>query len=110
MRDAANSSSEREGWEPFWATLEELQVPLYLHPRLPARAVQEAMYRGHPELVGAAWGFAPETATHVLRIVYGGVFDPYPPAKLVIRHLRETIPSLPRRLHPAFQVHPHRQR
>jgi gamma-resorcylate decarboxylase len=49
---------------------------------LPSRAVQDAIYRGHPELVGATWGFAPETATHVLRIVYGGVFDRHPEAKL----------------------------
>ena len=68
-------------FEPFWAALEELGVPLNLHSRLPARAVQEAMYRGHPELVGAAWGFAPETATHVLRLVYGGVLDRHPGAK-----------------------------
>jgi Amidohydrolase len=33
--------------------------------------------------VGAAWGFAPEMATHVLRIVYGGVFDRHPQAQLV---------------------------
>jgi 2,3-dihydroxybenzoate decarboxylase len=50
------------------------------------------MYGGYPELVGAAWGFAPETATHVLRIVYGGVFDRHPRANLILGHLGETLP------------------
>ena len=50
---------DEDRFEPFWAALEEMRVPLYLHPRLPARAVQDAIRRGHPELVGAAWGSRP---------------------------------------------------
>ena len=77
---------------------------------LPARAVQEAIYRGHPELVGAAWGFAPETATHVLRIVYGGVFDRHPQAQLVIGHLGEMLPFFAGRIQRAFEYNPYSQR
>jgi hypothetical protein len=49
--------------------------------------VQDTIYLGHPELAGAAWGFAPETATHVLRLVYGGVFDRQPEVQLIVGHL-----------------------
>ena len=94
-------------FDPVWAALKELDVPLYIHPRLPARAVQDAMYRGHPELVGAAWGFAPETATHVLRLVYGGVFDRHPEAKLIIGHLGETLPFFAGRIQRAFEYNPY---
>jgi 2,3-dihydroxybenzoate decarboxylase len=97
-------------FEPFWAAMEDLGVPLYLHPRLPARAVQDAMYRGHPELVGAAWGFAPETATHVLRMVYGGVFDRHPGVNLIIGHLGETLPFFAGRIQRAFEYNPYSQR
>ena len=97
-------------YEPLWTAIEELQVPLYLHPRLPARAVQDAIYHGHPELVGAAWGFAPETATHVLRMVYGGVFDRHPDAKLIIGHLGETLPFFAGRIQRAFEYNPYSQR
>ena len=34
--------------------------------------------RGHPELVGATWGWGVETATHALRLLFGGVFDRFP--------------------------------
>jgi len=97
---------DEDRFEPFWAALEELQVPLYLHPRLPSRAVQEAVYRGHPELVGATWGFAPETATHVLRIVYGGVFDRHPEAKLILGHLGEMLPFFAWRIPACLRVQP----
>jgi 2,3-dihydroxybenzoate decarboxylase len=101
---------DEDRFDPFWAALEELQVPLYLHPRLPARAVQDAIYRGHPELVGAAWGFAPETATHVLRLVYGGVFDRHPDASLIIGHLGETLPFFAGRIQRAFEYNPYARR
>jgi predicted TIM-barrel fold metal-dependent hydrolase len=101
---------DEERFEPFWKALEDLQVPLYLHPRLPSRAVQDAMYSGHPELVGAAWGFAPETATHVLRIVYGGVFDRHPEANLIIGHLGEMLPFFAGRIQRAFEYNPYSQR
>lgn len=101
---------DEDRFEPLWAALEELGVPLYLHPRLPARAVQEAIYRGHPELVGATWGFAPETATHVLRIVYGGVFDRHPGAKLIIGHLGEMLPFFAGRIQRAFEYNPYSRR
>jgi len=107
---ADNLYLDEDRFEPFWAALEELRVPLYLHPRLPSRAVQEAVYRGHPELVGATWGFAPETATHVLRIVYGGVFDRHPEAKLILGHLGEMLPFFAWRIQRAFEYNPYSQR
>ncbi|HEX4226910.1 MAG TPA: amidohydrolase family protein [Pseudonocardiaceae bacterium] len=98
---------DEDRFDPFFSTLEELRVPLYLHPRLPARAVQDAIYQGHPELVGATWGFAPETATHVLRMVYGGVFDRHPQANLIIGHLGETLPYFAGRIQRAFEYNPY---
>jgi uncharacterized protein len=89
----------------FWPILERaeaLQVPLYLHPTPPPRAVVEASYAGFaPEvtarLASGSWGWHIETAIHVLRIILGGAFDRFPNLQLVIGHLGEALPfMLPR--------------
>ena len=92
--------------EPFfWPILERaeaLDVPLYLHPTPPPRAVVEATYAGLSPRITAllstgAWGWHIETAQHVLRLVLSGAFDRYPRLQLVIGHLGETLPfMLPR--------------
>jgi 2,3-dihydroxybenzoate decarboxylase len=38
------------------------------------------------------WGF--ETGSHALRLVFGGLFDRFPKAKLILGHLGETLPFL----------------
>lgn len=94
---------DHERLTPLWEALTALDVPLYIHPRPSHNAAQ---YDGHPELTGAAWGFAPETATHALRIVYGGVFDRFPTAKLVLGHLGESLPFLAWRIQHGINFSP----
>jgi 2,3-dihydroxybenzoate decarboxylase len=88
---------------PFWEALTALDVPLYLHPRASYKAI---MFDSHPELTGANWGFAPETATHALRLVYGGIFDRFPTAKLVLGHLGESLPFLAWRIQHGMNFSP----
>ena len=81
----------------FWPILERaeaLQVPIYLHPRRPAagdRGGLQGELRAEVAfgLATAAWGWHMDTATHVLRLVLGGVFDRYPSLQLVIGHMGE---------------------
>ena len=76
---------------PFWATVEKLGVPFYLHPRdpLPER---EPIYEGHPWLMGPVWAFAVETALHALRLMASGLFDRHPKLTIILGHLGENIP------------------
>jgi predicted TIM-barrel fold metal-dependent hydrolase len=78
-------------YRPFWAEVERLGVPFYLHPRdqLPSR---RQAYEGHPWLVGSPWGFADETAIHALRLMGCGLFDECPKLQIVLGHLGERIP------------------
>jgi 2,3-dihydroxybenzoate decarboxylase len=92
-----------ERMTPLWEALTALDIPLYIHPRPSYKAFQ---YDTHPELTGAAWGFAPETATNALRIVYSGIFDRFPTAKLVLGHLGESLPFLAWRIQHGINFSP----
>lgn len=78
-------------YRPFWATVQQLDVPIYLHPRAPLATRQQA-YEGHPWLVGSVWGFAVETSIHALRLMGSGLFDEYPGLKVILGHLGEGLP------------------
>ncbi len=78
-------------YRPFWATVEELNVPFYLHPRAPLATRQQA-YEGHPWMVGSPWGFAAETSIHALRLMGSGLFDDYPKLRVILGHLGEGLP------------------
>jgi 2,3-dihydroxybenzoate decarboxylase len=88
---------------PFWEAVVALDVPVYLHPRPP---LDDRPYAGHRELIGATWGFAPETATHALRLVYSGLFDRFPTATVVLGHLGETLPAFAWRIQHCFEYNP----
>ena len=79
-------------YHPFWERVQQLDVPIYLHPRDPHDMPH--IYRGHPELLGATWSWTVETATHALRMVFGGTFDRFPGVTLVLGHMGETVPYL----------------
>ena len=78
-------------YDSFWAAVERLNVPFYLHPRdpLPAR---EPIYDGHPWLLGPVWAFGAETAAHALRLMSSGLFDRHPQLTIVLGHLGEGLP------------------
>ena len=80
---------EPQYW-PFWAELERLDVPFYLHPRDPVTS-QQLIYNGHPWLLTAAWAFGVETATHALRLMCSGLFDQHPKLRVLIGHLGEGL-------------------
>jgi 5-carboxyvanillate decarboxylase len=77
----------------FWTIFEAaeaLDVPIYIHPTgPPASMIGPFLERG---LDGAIYGFAAETALHLLRIILAGVFDRFPKLRIVSGHLGEGLP------------------
>lgn len=82
---------EKPCWEIF-KTAQELKVPIYIHPRDIDPSVFNFYFKDYPELAGAAWGWAVDTGTQLLRLVYSGMFDRYPDVKVVVGHMGELIP------------------
>jgi 2,3-dihydroxybenzoate decarboxylase len=77
---------------PFWERAEALGAVVYLHPADPV-ATNPAL-KDHKALRRATWEWGVETGTHALRMVFGGVFDRFPKAKLALGHMGETLPYL----------------
>ena len=75
---------------PFWERAEALEAPIYIHPANPADVPY--MYHNHSELYGPVWSWTVETGTHALRLIFGGIFDRFPKAKLILGHMGETLP------------------
>jgi gamma-resorcylate decarboxylase len=89
-RDAVAYYDQPE-YGDFWATVERLNVPFYLHPRNPLPGHVRA-FDGRPELLGPTWAFGVETGTHALRLIVSGLFDRHPNLQLILGHLGETLP------------------
>jgi 2,3-dihydroxybenzoate decarboxylase len=77
---------------PFWERAQALDAPVYLHAA-DAR-IEPVTYAGRPELNGPTWSWTAETAAHTLRIIFGGVFNRFPQARLLLGHMGETLPFL----------------
>ena len=74
----------------FWERAADLSVPIYIHPYNPPDFPY--MYHNHPELFGPVWSWTVETGNHALRMVFSGLFDRFPKAKLLLGHMGETLP------------------
>jgi 2,3-dihydroxybenzoate decarboxylase len=91
-----NSFVDDKRFWPIFERAHHLDVPIYLHPSVPHKAVMEAYYKDYvkdyPLVIRAAWGFTVETATQAIRMVLSGVFEAYPGLKIIIGHLGEMLP------------------
>jgi 2,3-dihydroxybenzoate decarboxylase len=77
---------------PFWERAESLGTLIYLHPADPVTPAP--VLEGHKGLRRATWEWTFETGSHALRMIFGGLFDRFPRARLGLGHLGETIPFL----------------
>lgn len=90
-------------YDALLASVERLDVPLYLHPGFPPAALREMLYSDLPEasclsLAAGAWGWHSEVGLHLLRLVLAGVFERYPNLRVVIGHGGEMLPFMLQRI------------
>jgi 2,3-dihydroxybenzoate decarboxylase len=77
---------------PFWERAEALGATIYIHPGDPVTPAP--VLEGHKGLRRATWEWGFETGSHALRLVFSGLFDRFPRAKVALGHLGETLPYL----------------
>jgi len=77
---------------PFWERAEALGTLIYIHPTDPVAVAP--VLEGHNGLRRATWEWTFETGSHALRLIFGGVFDRFPRARLGLGHMGETLPYL----------------
>ena len=90
-------------YEPVLAKLNELRVPLYVHPGVPLPQVQQPYYGGFGKevtarLSGAGWGWHAEAGTQVIRMILSGTFDRFPDLRVISGHWGEMVPFYLQRL------------
>jgi predicted TIM-barrel fold metal-dependent hydrolase len=81
---------------PVFESAEALDVPIYLHPTVPPRAVIDAYYMGlvpavSAKLAVAGLGWHIDTGIHCVRLILGGVFDRFPKLQVIVGHHFEAL-------------------
>jgi 2,3-dihydroxybenzoate decarboxylase len=93
---------DEDQYEVFWERVADLNVPIYIHPTNAWQTPQN--YQDHPELGEAIWGWASETGTHILRLVFSGLFDRFPTLQIIAGHGGEGLPYFLWRFDSRFKV------
>jgi predicted TIM-barrel fold metal-dependent hydrolase len=83
-------------FRPMFETAAALNVPLYIHPQIPQRAVRDALYSGFGDPVDTAFatfglGWHYEAGIQFVRLILAGVFDQYPNLQLILGHWGEVV-------------------
>ncbi len=89
---------DHERFQAIFLAAAELDVPLYIHPGVPPRAVRDASYSGFGPmtdlmLATGGWGWHAEAGLAALRVILAGTFDRHPNLQLILGHMGEMLVS-----------------
>jgi len=89
------------------AKLEQLSVPIYIHPGPPLPEVQRLYYSGFGKEVTArlslyGWGWHNEAGVQVIRLILSGALDRHPGLRIISGHWGEMVPFFLHRLDDAL--------
>lgn len=81
---------------PVLQRIETLNVPVYIHPQMPPRAVRALYYDGFEEAVstdfaGGGLGWHYEAGVTAIRLILAGVFDKLPGLQVILGHWGEVV-------------------
>jgi predicted TIM-barrel fold metal-dependent hydrolase len=91
-------------FEPIFATMAELDQPIWLHPARTADMSDYAAVKNSRFEMWWCFGWPYETSVAMVRMVFNGLLDRYPKLKIVTHHLGGMIPYYDGRIGPGMQV------
>ncbi|HWK34460.1 MAG TPA: amidohydrolase family protein [Hyphomicrobium sp.] len=89
-------------FEPFFAAMEKLDKPIWLHP---ARNASFADYTSETKSKYEIWwtmGWSYETGAAMARLVFSRIMDKYPKLKIITHHFGGIVPMLEGRIGPGW--------
>jgi uncharacterized protein len=95
---------DEKAFEPIFATMAELDLPIWLHP---ARTASMPDYSKEQKSRFEMWwcfGWPYDTSVAMVRMVFCGLLDRYPRLKIVTHHLGGMIPYYDGRVGPGLAV------
>jgi aminocarboxymuconate-semialdehyde decarboxylase len=103
--NVAGKPIDRPEYEQFWAKMNELGKPVWIHP---ARGAETPDYplAEKKSLYEIWWGlgWSYETGCAMARLVFSKIIDRYPDLKLLVHHFGGIVPMLEGRLGPGWDV------
>ena len=90
-------------FDVLWEAAQALEVPISLHVMdTDVRRMQ--IFEGCHSLLGPGWSWNLESATHVMRIIFNGVFERFPKVQVICGHMGEGLPFYLGRMDEGFMT------
>jgi aminocarboxymuconate-semialdehyde decarboxylase len=91
-------------YDPFWAKVQELGVPVFMHPGGADNVLKDNAWEGTRGDLGNIIGNPLETTTFLTRLIFDGTLDKFPNLKIVAAHGGGYLPSYLGRTEVACEV------
>jgi aminocarboxymuconate-semialdehyde decarboxylase len=89
-------------FEPFFAAMEKLDRPIWLHPARNAGIADYASEKTSKFEIWWAFGWSYETGAAMARLVFSKLMDKYPNLKIITHHFGGIVPMLEGRIGPGW--------
>lgn len=100
--NVAGKPLDDPAFEPFFAAMEKLDKPIWLHPARGAAFADYASEKKSKFEIWWAFGWSYETGAAMARLVFSRIMDKYPKLKIITHHFGGIVPMLEGRIGPGW--------
>jgi aminocarboxymuconate-semialdehyde decarboxylase len=100
--NVAGKPLDEPEFEPFFAAMEKLNKPIWLHPARNASIPDYASEKKSKYEIWWTLGWSYETAAAMSRLVFSKIMDKYPKLKIITHHFGGIVPMLEGRIGPGW--------